>query len=188
MMIDECYFSEFPILESERLRFRQLTILDASNIQTIRSDERVMEFMDSDRHSTLDKSLDFIKNSNSIHENHEGLFWAIIEKKSNKFVGDFSFWKINKKNSRAEIGYSLNSNYWGKGYMSESMQTMINFGFEKLNIHSFEANINPLNENSKKLLKRIGFKKEAYFRENYCYNEKFKDSEIYSLLKSDTIN
>jgi len=45
-----------------------------------------------------------------------------------------------------------------------------------------EANINPANENSRRLLLSLGFVKEAYFKENYFYNGEYLDSEIYSLL------
>jgi ribosomal-protein-alanine N-acetyltransferase len=51
-----------------------------------------------------------------------------------------------------------------------------------MNLHSIEANINPENIASRKLLEKTGFVREAYFKENYFFNGKFIDSEIYSLL------
>jgi ribosomal-protein-alanine N-acetyltransferase len=62
---------------------------------------------------------------------------------------------------------------------------MVRFGFNEINLHSIEANVNPANERSKKVLEKIGFKREAYFRENYLFNKKFLDSIIYSLLEKD---
>ena len=52
-------------------------------------------------------------------------------------------------------------------------------------MHSIEANVNPGNISSVKLLERAGFKREAYFRENYLFDGKFYDSLIYSLLETD---
>ena len=69
--------------------------------------------------------------------------------------------------------------------MSETMSTIVEFGFNELNLHSIEANINPSNNPSRKLLLNSGFKKEAYFRENYFHDGKYLDSEIYSLLAKD---
>ena len=60
----------------------------------------------------------------------------------------------------------------------------INVGFTELNLHSIEANVNPENEKSERLLVKFGFKKEAYFRENFFYNGIFKDSIIYSILET----
>ena len=92
---------------------------------------------------------------------------------------------MQPQHCRGEIGYALKPEYWGKGFMTEALKTIIDFGFHKMNLHSIEANVNPKNQKSKKLLKRLGFRKEAYFRENYLFEGKFLDSEIYSLLKKD---
>jgi ribosomal-protein-alanine N-acetyltransferase len=51
-----------------------------------------------------------------------------------------------------------------------------------MKLHSVEANVNPGNIASASLLKKHGFVKEAYFKENYFFNGNFHDSEIYSLL------
>ena len=182
-MIDSIHFDSFPNLESDRLVFRKFELSDAENIFEIRSNKKVMQFMDSDLHKSVEVSNQFIHQNLNLYKNKSGIFWAIINKKSNEFIGDFSFWKIDHKNSRGEIGYSLNPEYWGNGYMSETIGTIIDFGFNQLKLHSIEANINPKNDKSKKLLLKSGFIKEAYFRENYYHNGKYLDSEIYSLLK-----
>lgn len=184
-MINEIYFEDFPDLETERLHLRKLRLTDAKEMQAIRSDERVMKFMDSERHKTLEYSKNFISENLSMYTQKRGMFWALIDKSSRKFIGDFAFWKIDNKNSRAEIGYTLNPEFWGKGIMKEAMIEIINFGFDHLKLHSLEANINPDNDNSRGILEKMGFQKEAYFRENYFYNGDFLDSEIYSLLKTD---
>ena len=184
-MINEIYFEDFPKLETERLLLRKLSLADASELQSIRSDEKVMNYMDSERHLTVQFSEDFISKNLEIYTQHNGMFWALTEKSSGKFIGDFAFWKIDKKNSRTDIGYSLSPEFWGQGYMKEAIIRIFDFGFNDLKLHSIEANINPKNENSRRLLKKLGFKKEAYFRENYYYNGTYLDSEIYSLLQVD---
>ena len=90
-----------------------------------------------------------------------------------------------KDHCRGEIGYALSPEFWGKGYMTEALNKMIDFAFNDLKLHSIEANVNPNNNSSIKLLKRCGFRKEAHYRENYLFNGEFIDSIIYSLLESD---
>ena len=141
--------------------------------------------MDSDRHLTRQDSEKFISKNDETFKKRDGIFWAIIEKSTGELIGDFAYWRLIKEHYRAEIGYTLKPQFWGKGYMKETMSSLINFGFNDLNLHSIEANVNPENENSKKALIKVGFKKEAYYRENFFYNGRFLDSEIYSLLKSD---
>ncbi len=90
-----------------------------------------------------------------------------------------------RNNVRAEIGYAMKPEYWGKGYIQEALIKVIYFGFNEFCLHSIEANVNPDNASSIKLLEKCGFKKEAYFKEDYFYNGKFLDSVIYSLLETD---
>jgi ribosomal-protein-alanine N-acetyltransferase len=61
------------------------------------------------------------------------------------------------------------------------------YGFEFMKLHSVEANVNPDNTPSIKLLERNNFSREAYFKENYFYDGKFLDTVIYSLLISQWI-
>jgi ribosomal-protein-alanine N-acetyltransferase len=184
-MLNNRYFKEFPELESQRLLLRALKLSDAHDIQTIRSDERVMIYMDQERHQTVQQSEASISEKLKKYQEKTGMLWALIEKSSGTFMGDVAFFNIDHKNARAEIGYTLKPEFWKQGLMKEAMQTVFNFGFKDLYLHSLEANINPANDNSRKLLLSMGFQKEAYFRENYFYNGEYLDSEIYSLLKSD---
>ena len=183
--INKNIFKSFPEFESERLLFRKFLLSDAKDILLIRSNDDVMRFMDVPRHNSISDSEKLIQLVEESYNKEDGINWAIIEKHSNSFVGYFGFFRIIPEHCRAEIGYALKPEYWGKGYMYETINRMVRFGFENMKLHSIEANVNPLNERSKKVLERIGFKKEAYFRENYLFDGKFLDSIIYSLLEKD---
>jgi len=73
----------------------------------------------------------------------------------------------------------------GKGFMQEAMQVVLDHGFRVMKLHSVEANVNPRNIDSIKLLERNHFVKEAHFKENYYYNGRFLDSVIYSRVVSE---
>ena len=66
--------------------------------------------------------------------------------------------------------------------MDEALKAVLHYGFYTMKLHSVEANIDPENATSKKLLERNGFIREAYYKENYFFEGKFIDSAIYSLL------
>lgn len=184
-MLNDLYFKTYPSLESDRLVLRAIEISDAKDINEIRSNDEVMTFMDSSAHQSIGDSEKFIQQGIDTYKKGQGFFWAIIDKSTGIMIGDFSFWKIDLKNHRAEIGYTLKPKYWGIGVMSETMKMLLDFGFNQLNLHSFEANINPKNNGSRQLLLKSGFVKEAYFKENYYFNGQYLDSEIYSLIKSE---
>ena len=157
----------------------------AKDIHQIRSNDDVMKFMDVTRTKSVNDAKRLIGNVREDYKNEKGVSWAIIEKNLKSFIGYAGFWRMQPQHCRGEIGYALKPEYWGKGFMTETLKTIIDFGFHKMNLHSIEANVNPKNQKSKKLLKSLGFRKEAYFRENYLFEGKFLDSEIYSLLKKD---
>ena len=166
-MINDTHFTTFPVLETERLLLRPATLEDAAALQGIRTNPEVMLYMDTFTHDTLQVSKDFITYNLEGYKNKNVIYWMLEEKSSGNTIGDFSFWRIDVKHHRAEIGYTLDPNYWGKGYMKEAMLALFSFGFKDLNLHSFEANINPKNGNSKGILLKLGFIKEAYFRESF---------------------
>jgi RimJ/RimL family protein N-acetyltransferase len=183
--IDKSVFEKFPELESERLIFKEILLSDSEDLYLIESNDAVVRYMDKHQMESINDSEKYIRSCWELYKTGNGIEWGIIEKSSNSFIGNFGFWRIVKEHCRAEIGYSLNQNYWDKGYMTESLRTMIIYGFNKLRLHSIEANVNPNNINSIKLLEGVGFKKEAYFRENFLFDDKFIDTITYSLLEKD---
>jgi len=116
---------------------------------------------------------------------NKGIAWALCLKSNNQMIGHFGFHQIDEVNHRAEIGYALLPEFQGLGFAHEALMAMLELAFIKFNFHSIEANINPTNTHSIKLVEKCGFIKEAHFKENYYHNGVFLDSAIYSLLKND---
>lgn len=114
----------------------------------------------------------------------EGITWGIcLQEKPLQLVGTIGLWKIIKEHYRAEIGYMLLPEYFRRGIMKEAINAVTAYAFNGIGLHSIEANINPANEASERLLISAGFVKEAHFKENYYFNGCFLDSIIYSLVK-----
>lgn len=183
--INKNIFKSFPEFESDRLLFRKFLLSDAKDLLLIRSNDDVMRFMDVIRFESIADAEKWLHTASESYDKEIGINWGIVEKQSNNFIGYFGFWRMIPEHCRAEIGYALKPECWGKGYMYETINRMVRFGFNEIKLHSIEANVNPDNEKSKKVLERIGFIKEAYFRENYLFDGKFLDSVIYSLLEKD---
>lgn len=185
--LNDKVFDDFPILESDRLLYRSFEKSDAPAFFKIRSNMDVMKYMDSYIHQKLEDAEEYIAGDQRAFENKTMLNWAIIEKLSGQLIGYFGFWRLDRKNCRGEVGYALLPEVQRKGYMREAMSKLIPFSFDKLNLHTIEANVNPENEASMQLLEQFGFKKEAYFRENYLYKNRFIDSVIYCLVDGDLL-
>lgn len=183
--INDKVFETFPVLETERLTLRNFTKEDAADYFFMRSNEQVMQFIDIERQKSVEDTEKMIERIIQMFSDKSAINWIIEDKNSKAFLGYCLLFKFELINSRAEIGYALKPEYWGKQIAKEAIEKLIEFGFGEMNLHSICANINPGNISSRKVLEKCGFKKEAYFRENYFYNGIFLDSEIYCLLKSD---
>jgi ribosomal-protein-alanine N-acetyltransferase len=170
--LNKISFSPFPNLSTERLILRQLNIEDENEILALRSDEIVNEFLDRPKAKTIEDARKFIYKINEGISKNESIYWAITQKNSNKLIGTICFWKISKEHSKAEIGFELLPEYQGKGIMRELLATIIEYGFENMNLHSIEGEVAPDNSKSIKLLKRNGF----------VYNKKLKNTVIYTLI------
>lgn len=183
--INELIFNQFPSLTSERLQLRPFMATDAAAYLTLRSHPDVMRYMDTAPFESVAVAQQKIEEIHDSFQQKKGVNWVIARKGNEAMMGYCGIWRIDKHNCRGEIGYALHPDYWNQGFMTEALKSMIDFGFDQLHLHSLAANINPKNKASEQVLCRLGFRKEAHFRENYRYNGRYIDSVIYCLLASD---
>ena len=108
----------------------------------------------------------------------------------NKVIGHIYFAQIKpQKLLTWETGFILNKKYQGKGYATESLTAIIEYGLKNMNIHRIIAHCNPKNVSSWKLLERVKMKREGKLRKNIYFNKDEKrspiwlDTYIYGLLK-----
>ena len=175
-------FNPFPVIHTERLLLREMVDEDLHEIFALRSDPKVIRYIDRAAASSLDEIRQFIAMIKEAQRTNNGICWAITLKDDPKLIGTFDIWRIDKQHHRAEIGYALLAEYHNKGIMHEAMAAGLHYGFHTMKLHSVEANVNPNNIASIKLLEKNKFIREAYFKENYYFDGKYLDSAIYSLI------
>jgi [ribosomal protein S5]-alanine N-acetyltransferase len=105
-------------------------------------------------------------------------------KDTNRTIGEIGYHTWNPTHRRAEIYYKINDETMkNKGYIKEALGEVLQYGYEKMNLHRIQALIDDNNIPSKKLLLHYGFQKEGTVREDYVVNGVNEDSYQYSLLK-----
>lgn len=176
-------FAPFPKLLTDRLILRAFVPADADALFAMRTNDRVMKYLGRDKMKDIAEANAFIQKVIKDANENKTIEWAITLKTEDKFIGKLGFWRIMTQHRRAEIGYNLIPEYFGKGLMSEAVSAVLEYGFQKMNLHSVEANLDPTNQKSAQLLIRNGFVKEGLFRESYHYDGVFMDTASYGLLK-----
>lgn len=179
----EVNFNPFPQLETERLLLRRLIKKDDGQIFKMRSDAEVMKYIGKNPMQSVNEAVDWIQIVDTALDTNSGITWAIADKESpDTLIGTIGLWRFIKEHFRAEVGYMLLPVHWNKGLAKEALIKVIDYGFKDLKLHSIEGQITPRNEASASLLERTGFKREAYFKENYFVKGIFEDTAVYSLV------
>ena len=183
--MNEIVFEKFPILETKRLNLIRHSLDHAENLYALRTDRDVMKYLDAHPPSSVKDTETKIKENIACFDNKVGINWIIEEKKSKEVIGYMGIWRIDKHNNRGEIGYALHKKFWKRGLASEAAKIIINYAFQNMELHTLKANTNPDNINSQHLLQKLGFIKEAHFRQDYYFDGVYLDSAIYGLIKQD---
>lgn len=173
----------FPEIRTARLLLRPLRLADAPMVQVLRSDPRVMRFLDREPIASVAEAEEWVRKVEQAIVDNTGITWGMaLAGQEDGLVGTVALWRMIPEHHRAEVGYGLHPDHWQQGLASEALAAVLDYGFRTLGLHSVEANVNPNNEGSIRLLEKHGFVREAYFREDYYFRGRFSDSAIYSLL------
>lgn len=114
--------------------------------------------------------------------------FVLISKDENQIIGDIGIHFLSSDTFQVEMGCTLCKLYHGKGYASEALNQIIHYLFLVLDKRRIIASIDPRNESSVRLYERLGFRKEAHFRESIYMNGEWADDLIYALLKNEWMN
>ncbi|MBL3645636.1 GNAT family N-acetyltransferase [Bacillus sp. RHFB] len=175
----------FPVIETKRLILREVTLEDAGDMFKYLSVTDVVKPMGLDPFETVNDVWDEIKWYESIFEKGSGIRWGITLKDSGKVIGSCGFLNMVTKHHRAEIGYELSKNHWGKGIASEALEAVVMYGYRHFHLERIEALIEPDNHPSQKLVEKQGFRREGLLRHYEFTRGKFDDLYMYSLIKED---
>src|SRR6185503_9436909 len=100
----ELTYDKYPVLETERLRLRALTMDDVPVLYEMRTNPLMNRYTDRAQLQTMEEAIEKMKMILENVEKRECLAWAIELKESKTQIGDISFWRLVKEHYRAEIG------------------------------------------------------------------------------------
>lgn len=177
-------FTPFPVLQTERLLLRRIQESDAKGLLALRSNPVTMKYIPRPIITTQEEVLFLIAMMDEKINSNDGINWAITLKENDEFIGYIGHYRIQPEHFRSEIGYMMLPDFQGKGYGTEAINKVVEYGFHQMQLHSIEAVIDPNNGASEKALQKCGFVKEAHFKENEYFDGKFIDSVVYSKLNT----
>jgi len=135
------------------------------------------------RYDSLDATKAQMEFFFDLEKNGTGMWWAICSLDNCIFYGAGGLNSLSKEHKKAEIGFWLLPEYWGKGILSEAMPLICSYGFNQMGLHRIEGFVESKNENCKNALKKSSFKQESTMVDCEIKDGHFISLDIFALLK-----
>lgn len=176
---------EFPILATEHLCLRQFNDADLENVFYGLSHPDVIKYYGVS-FGSLEATKEQMTWFSNLEKNATGIWWAICSKGDDTFLGAAGLNDLDQENKKAEIGFWLLPENWGRGIIAEAMPLILNHAFNNLGLHRIEAFVETENENCKKALIKLKFKLESTRNDCEVKNGKKISLQIYAKFKDKT--
>jgi len=175
-------------LDTRDLHLRPSNPTDAEGMFSMLSDQESMKYWSDKPIKDLDAAVEALNKDLESDAQGNSMCWAVTLKGRDKMIGKCILFQFDKANHRAEIGYILNRQYWRQGLMHQALAAVIDFGFNTLDLHRIEADVDTENAGSLGILEKLGFKREGLFRERWYVYDEWQDSVMFGLLKHEWLD
>jgi RimJ/RimL family protein N-acetyltransferase len=174
-----------PTLRGERVHVRGYVEADFEPFFALHADPAVMRYWSSRALDDPDEARRRFEARRCESAPDRGLSWVIASNDDDRFLGRADVFAIDTAQGRAETGYALAAAHWGHGYAQEAMRLMLAYAFGTLGLRRVEADADPRNAASCRLLERLGFVREGLLRERWIVDDEVSDTALYGLLRRD---
>ena len=180
-------FSRLPTLTTPRLTLRPVRMSDAHDLYEYSRDPQVAQHVLWEAHRSIHQTRAYIRYLLRQYRNAAPGTFAIALRDGGKVIGTIGFMWVQRDNRSAEVGYSLSRAYWNRGYMSEALRAVLDFGFTKLNLNRIEAQHECDNPASGHVMKNAGMRHEGTLRERIYNKGRYADVELYAIVRRDFV-
>ncbi|WP_405743735.1 GNAT family N-acetyltransferase [Streptomyces sp. NBC_01525] len=118
----------------------------------------------------------------ALHAEGDVLQLAAVVRETGTLIGDMTFVWTSATHRQASIGYVFHPAHHGHGYATEASRALLALGFDHLQLHRIQAELDARNTASARLLERLGMRREAHLVENEFLDGEWSDEVIYAML------
>ena len=172
-------------LRTDRLVLRTMTPDDVADLHVYQSRADVCSYLPYEPRTREELAAKLEKWSTATTLAGEGDYWQLAMERSEDpglVIGDLYFAIKSVQNEAAEIGWVLNPEHGGHGYMTEAARAVLRIAFTEIGVHRVAAVLHPRNSASIALCRRLGMRPEAHFVEDVWFKGAWDDTLIYAML------
>lgn len=154
-------------LESPRLLIRLATEADLPSLLDVNGDDAVTQYLPYASWRGIEDARAWFARMNALQAAGGSLQYVIVDKRAGNAIGTCLLFRHEESSARAELGYVLGRAHWGQGFMHEALRRLIDCAFGELSLRRLEAEVDPRNLRSSRVLARLGFVQEGLMRERW---------------------
>lgn len=176
-----------PILDTPRLRLRPYEPRDVDDLFAMQSDPVVMRYWSYPpwtERAQAEAKLDEIATAMG---RGEACPWAVADRSTDRLLGTCALFALVRDHARCELGYALTRAAQGRGLATEAVRRVLEYAFDVLRMERVEADVDPRNAASVRLLERVGFRREGLLRARWRVSGEVQDAFFYGLLRGDFV-
>lgn len=162
------------------VRLARFTPADADDVHAFASDPRVCEHMTWGP-NTLDETRAFLAEASRPAPG--SLPVAVVHE--DRVVGSAAVWTTNATDRCGELGYTLRTDVWGRGYATLVARALLRRGFDDLGLERVAATCSPANTASARVLEKAGMRFEGHLRGDKLVRGARRDSLLFARLATD---
>jgi [ribosomal protein S5]-alanine N-acetyltransferase len=182
-------FTNWPELETARLKIRLLREDDVGNMFHILSNIVAMKYYGSRPHETPEYTREQYVNLQLLRFKYrDSAPLAITLKSSGNFIGHVNVIGFDRDFQFTELAYILDPEFWGRGFGTEAIGRVVQFLIGEMKLHKIRASVFKGNVGSKRVLEKLGFEQEGHLRDNAVIDGAYEDEYIMAFIAKDRIN
>jgi ribosomal-protein-alanine N-acetyltransferase len=157
---------------------------DRNDIFQMRKDPVMHEYTDTRPDETLEETDVYIGRMNRGVNENKWIIWAIEHKQSKKVIGSICIWNICMEKRIGELGYGIIPDYQGRGLMKEALLSVVEYGFNTMNLRALDAYTEENNIKSAKLLESCKFSEISRVDDQGYTNNRVYHMVVFRLEKT----
>lgn len=165
-----------------RLSIRPVEEGDLVDLMEVNGDDEVTRFLPYPTWRVPEDGARWLQKARALEETGTGRQLVVERREDHKVIGTVLLFKFDERSRRLEVGYVMGRSSWRQGLGTEALQAVCEHAFGPLSIRRIEAEVNPLNVGSNRLLERLGFVREGLLRQRWVDEGAPYDTYIYGCL------
>lgn len=185
MDLDAIFRDGLPTIEGPMLRLRAMVPADRAAVFELYRDKEAVRFGFSPK---MDEAADadaVIAETARLASARTLFHWGVARTTDDVIVGHATLLSLAPAHRRAEVGYSIEKSQWGRGLGTLAVELLIGFAFDTLGLRRLEADVDPRNVGSLRVLEKHGFQREGYLRKRWELAGEVQDGIFFGLLREE---